>query len=175
MPPTSAVPNPTTASAEGTARARQGLPCELAVWTDLKLASREPTLKAARDRLIRSDGEAALEVARAAGVDIESATRSATLCENRNEGTRSRSIVFAGDYELAPLHQFRAEGGQVEPGQLLAAYPPFVFKESADGVHLRAIPSLERRRFLAELAQQIRDVPEGGTVKFPTKFSEPTE
>ena len=57
---------------------------------------------------------------------------------------------------LQPLLRHQQNGGSLEPGQLLSAYPPFIFKESADGVHLAAIPTLERRRFLADLASQIR-------------------
>jgi len=68
--------------------------------------------------------------------------------------------------QLGPLHQFRSEGGHLEPGQLLAAYPPFVFKESAGGVRLSAIPAHELRRYLSHLARSIRDVPAGGRVRF---------
>jgi hypothetical protein len=67
---------------------------------------------------------------------------------------------------LYPLLQFQREGGRLEPGQLLAAFPPFCTKESADGVSLRAIVADERRRFLAELAMQLRDVPDGGKIEF---------
>jgi hypothetical protein len=66
--------------------------------------------------------------------------------------------------QLGPLQQFRAEGGKLEAGQLLSAYPPFVFKESADGVSLRAVPALDRRRFLSRLAREIRDLPNGASV-----------
>ncbi|HJT77983.1 MAG TPA: hypothetical protein VJ739_12340, partial [Gemmataceae bacterium] len=62
---------------------------------------------------------------------------------------------------LHPLLRFRLDGGRLEPGQLLAAFPPFCIKESADGVRLAAISAGERRRFLADLAAQLRDVPEG--------------
>jgi len=68
--------------------------------------------------------------------------------------------------QLGPLHQFRSEGGQLEPGQLLSVYPPFVFKESADGVSLRAISGLQRRRYLADLARQLRGAPDGTTVRY---------
>ena len=67
---------------------------------------------------------------------------------------------------LHPLLQFQREGGRLEPGQLLAAFPPFCIKESADGVSLRAIAAGERRRFLADLAAQLRDVPDGGQIDF---------
>jgi hypothetical protein len=67
---------------------------------------------------------------------------------------------------LHPLLQFQQEGGRLEPGQLLAAFPPFCTKESADGVSLAAISADEQRRFLADLAAQLRDVPEGGRIDY---------
>ena len=66
---------------------------------------------------------------------------------------------------LQPLLQFESEGGRLEPGCLLSAYPPFIAKESARGVSLRAVPMLERIGFLADLARQLRDVPDGGQVE----------
>ncbi len=68
--------------------------------------------------------------------------------------------------QLGPLNQFQAEGGRLEPGQLLSVYPPFVFEESAKGVSLKAVPTLERRRYLSDLARQLRDVPDGASVRF---------
>jgi hypothetical protein len=52
----------------------------------------------------------------------------------------------------------------MQPGQLLLAYPPFVFKESGAGASLRPVRADEVILFHANLARQIRDVPEGGTV-----------
>jgi hypothetical protein len=66
---------------------------------------------------------------------------------------------------LHPLLQLQHEGGRLEPGQLISVYPPFCMKESADGVSLRPVPALERHAFLRSLAAQLRDVPEGGTVR----------
>jgi hypothetical protein len=68
---------------------------------------------------------------------------------------------------LQPLEQFRAEGGILEPGQLLSVYPPYVFQESAGGVALRAIPASDRIAFLAHLAASIRDLPDGASVSMP--------
>jgi hypothetical protein len=56
---------------------------------------------------------------------------------------------------LQPLFQFQNEGGSLQPGQLLSVYPPFCTKESANGVSLKAIPTLERITFLADFAGQI--------------------
>lgn len=67
---------------------------------------------------------------------------------------------------LQPLLQHQQDGGQLEPGQLLAAFPPFCIGESADGVSLTAISTGERRSFLADLATQLRDVPDGGEIVF---------
>jgi hypothetical protein len=67
---------------------------------------------------------------------------------------------------LHPLLQHQEDGGRLEPGQLLAAFPPFCTKESADGVSLAAISTDERRRFLADMAAQLRDVPEGDAIEF---------
>lgn len=67
---------------------------------------------------------------------------------------------------LHPLLQFQRDGGSCGLGQLLAAFPPFCTKESAAGVSLAAISAGERRRFLADLAAQLRDVPEGGKIDF---------
>ncbi|MGG6238945.1 hypothetical protein ACQ4N7_09915 [Nodosilinea sp. AN01ver1] len=56
---------------------------------------------------------------------------------------------------LQPLLQFMREGGKLIPGQLLSVYPPFVAKESANGVSLRAISMFDRIGFLADFARQI--------------------
>ena len=59
---------------------------------------------------------------------------------------------------LQPLLQFMSEGGRLEPGQLLSVYPPFIAKESADGVSLRAISMFDRIGFLADFARQIANI-----------------
>lgn len=66
---------------------------------------------------------------------------------------------------LHPLMKFMNDGSVLEPGQLLSVYPPFCTEEAAGGVTLSAVPTLERRQFLAELAQQM---PESG--KFRIKL-----
>jgi hypothetical protein len=67
--------------------------------------------------------------------------------------------------QLAPLQRFWAEGGRLEPGQLLNVYPPFCTTESRAGVSLRAVPAAERIGWLAEFAAQIQDLPEGTSVQ----------
>ncbi len=66
---------------------------------------------------------------------------------------------------LQPLLRFQHEGGALRPGELLSVYPPFCTAESASGVSLRAVPAMERIAFLAELAEQLRGVPEQGKVR----------
>lgn len=65
---------------------------------------------------------------------------------------------------LHPLLQFQRDGGHLEPGQLLSAYPPFCTEEAEDGVTVSAVSTDERRRFLAEFAAKFRDLPDGGQV-----------
>lgn len=67
---------------------------------------------------------------------------------------------------LYPLLQHQQDGGRLEPGQLLSAYPPFCTSESAQAVSLAAVASVGRRRFLADMAAKIRDVPDGHTIEF---------
>jgi hypothetical protein len=55
---------------------------------------------------------------------------------------------------------------RMQPGQLLQAYPPFCFQESGAGASLRPIAASELILFHADLARQIRDVPDGGQVEF---------
>ena len=54
----------------------------------------------------------------------------------------------------------------MEPGQLLLAYPPFVCKESGPNTSLKPVSANEVVRFHADLARQIRDVPNGGKIEF---------
>jgi hypothetical protein len=54
----------------------------------------------------------------------------------------------------------------MEPGQLLLAYPPFIFEDSGEGTAMRAVPAEEVIGFHAELARQMRDVPDGERVTF---------
>jgi hypothetical protein len=54
----------------------------------------------------------------------------------------------------------------MQPGQLLLAYPPFVCKESGSSASLKPVSADEVIRFHADLARQIRDVPDGGQIEF---------
>ncbi|MBA3316052.1 MAG: SMI1/KNR4 family protein [Planctomycetota bacterium] len=67
---------------------------------------------------------------------------------------------------LQPLIRFQNEVGQLAPGMLLSAFPPYCIKTTGKAVDLRAIASLERRKFLADFAAQIADLPDGASVRF---------
>jgi hypothetical protein len=67
---------------------------------------------------------------------------------------------------LEPLVQFIHEGGALEPGYLLNAYPPFCTKESGAGVTLRAVPADEQLDYLAELSTQLAALEPGATFEF---------
>jgi hypothetical protein len=67
------------------------------------------------------------------------------------------------DYQ--PLLNFRQAGGELQPGQLLAAFPPFVLQADASTRELRAVDALEQRRSLARLARRLHGLPDGAEVK----------
>lgn len=56
-------------------------------------------------------------------------------------------------------------GHKMQPGQLLHAYPPFCFQGS-ENASLEPIRASEVIGLHADLARQIRDVPDGGEVEF---------
>jgi hypothetical protein len=66
---------------------------------------------------------------------------------------------------LQPLQQFKSEGGELKPGQLLSVYPPFIAKESANGVSLRAISMFDRIGSMADFARQVAGLVEGTKVR----------
>jgi hypothetical protein len=65
---------------------------------------------------------------------------------------------------LAPLRRFQIDGGTLEPGELLSAYPPFCFKFEGDRSY-RAIAHADRMAFLADLARQLSTLPDGSDVR----------
>lgn len=70
------------------------------------------------------------------------------------EQVATDAVEFLGFH---PLLEYQKDGGQLSPGKLLAAYPPFCTEEAEDGVTLSAVPTDERRRFLAEFAAKLND------------------
>jgi hypothetical protein len=67
------------------------------------------------------------------------------------------------DYQ--PLLRFRKAGGELRPGQLLAAYPPFVLAGEGSTRDVRPMDAIERRHFLGELARQLHGLPDGAEVR----------
>lgn len=66
--------------------------------------------------------------------------------------------------QLHPLLQFQNEGGTLQPGELLSAYPPFCTVNAQNGVSLRANSAQERIAFLASFAAQISSLPDGTAI-----------
>jgi len=64
------------------------------------------------------------------------------------------------------LRKFQSEDGPLEAGKLLSVYPPLCMREAAAGVSLKAIPTIERIRFLADFARQVSALPDGTRVRF---------
>jgi hypothetical protein len=54
---------------------------------------------------------------------------------------------------------------RLRPGELVLAYPPFVTIESSRGVSLKAITALDVIAFHADLARQLRGVPDGAKIR----------
>lgn len=71
-----------------------------------------------------------------------------------------------GVLNLEPLEEFWGHGGLLEPGQLLSVMPPFVLAQADTKYSYRAISALDRLRFLADFAKQIRDLPDGAAISF---------
>lgn len=65
---------------------------------------------------------------------------------------------------LEPLLQFQSEGGKLEPGQLLNILPPFIMKESEDGVSMQAISLFDQIKFLSDFSSQIAGARDGTEV-----------
>jgi hypothetical protein len=71
-----------------------------------------------------------------------------------------------GALSVEPLEDFWGHGGELEPGQLLSVMPPFVLAQSDTKHSFRGISTLDRQRFLADFAEQIRDLPDGANISF---------
>jgi hypothetical protein len=67
---------------------------------------------------------------------------------------------------LIPLQNFWESEGKLQPGQLLSVMPPFVVAQDDTEYSYRAIDALDRLGFLADLARQIRDLPDGASITF---------
>ncbi|HEX6912498.1 MAG TPA: hypothetical protein VF142_18980 [Longimicrobium sp.] len=65
----------------------------------------------------------------------------------------------------APLLLHLNEGGELPPGMLLHAHPPFATQQAAGGVSLRPVPADELLRDHAILARQIGTLPPGAAFR----------
>jgi hypothetical protein len=72
---------------------------------------------------------------------------------------------------LQPLIRFYRDGGNLQPGRLLNAAPPYCVCGDGD-VSLKAIPADDRLRFLADFSRQITDVPDGTKIEIVIKARE---
>jgi hypothetical protein len=63
-----------------------------------------------------------------------------------------------------PLIAFREDGMELHPGQLLHVYPPYVMSTDSDR-SVRAIPAEEVILVHARLAAEIRDLPDGTSIR----------
>ncbi len=65
--------------------------------------------------------------------------------------------------QLAPLTQLRNNGGELLPGQLVNVAPPYCVKH--EGTYsFRAIPASDQLAYLADLAAEIRRLPDGANI-----------
>ncbi|MCA8916928.1 MAG: SMI1/KNR4 family protein [Planctomycetes bacterium] len=69
-----------------------------------------------------------------------------------------------GFLSVEPLRQLQAQGGEIEPGELVSVFPPYVLKHDAE-YSFRAVSVADRLSFLADLARQIRELPDGQEVR----------
>lgn len=72
---------------------------------------------------------------------------------------------------LQLLRQFLAEGGTLQPGELLHVYPPLCTVEAKSGVSVTAVPAGERLKFLGQFAARVRGVSEGGQIEMRVEES----
>ena len=71
---------------------------------------------------------------------------------------------------MEPLRNFQQAGGVLRPGELLSVYPPFcVATDSSPDPSLKAINVAERLTWLADFYRQIKDLPDGQTIRFTTE------
>jgi hypothetical protein len=74
---------------------------------------------------------------------------------------------------LDPLSEFQNEGGKLTPGQLLNVLPPFIMKESENGVSMRAVPVSDQIKFLADFSKQIAGAGDGAEVTMKVVIKPP--
>jgi hypothetical protein len=77
-----------------------------------------------------------------------------------------------GFLQLQPLILFHNEGGILKPGQSLMVYPPYCFRESASGVSISAIDTLQLLLAHARLARVISGLMPGQKIDILDVFRE---
>src|SRR5687768_17780187 len=80
------------------------------------------------------------------------------MAEDLDEFLAALNVDLEGYLNVQP--------GQLEPGQLLLAYPPFCFEEAGTNIEFTPLPASEVIKFHAQLAAQLKDVPEGAKIEF---------
>lgn len=65
---------------------------------------------------------------------------------------------------LQPLMQLQKKGLDLEPGQVISAYPPFCTEEAKRGVSLKPVAVREALLFLSEFSKQVGSVKNGEKV-----------
>ena len=66
--------------------------------------------------------------------------------------------------QLVPFLSFYRDGGRLQPGELLMAYPPYCTSESEAGVSFKAVPAAQRLGFLADFSAKVSKLPEGARI-----------
>ncbi len=66
---------------------------------------------------------------------------------------------------MHPLLRFQQEGGSLQPGQVLHAYPPFCTAQAEAGVSLKAVPLAEALAFLSDFSSQVSGLSDGAQFK----------
>lgn len=71
---------------------------------------------------------------------------------------------------MEPLRAFQQAGGVLRPGQLLSVFPPFcVAPDDKSTPSFAAMSALERLAWLADFHRQIKDLPDGQSIRFATE------
>lgn len=84
------------------------------------------------------------------------------LLENSIEEFFSNYIENPVEYlSLEPLIQFQSEGKNLNPGEVLCAYPPFCTEQAKAGVYLGAVPISEALNYLPEIANAMSNLADG--------------
>lgn len=109
------------------------------------------------DQFLLRDGEVIRLVAEAGEIERTGRSLAAFLADVEADPVEVLS--------MGPLLALREAGGLLEPGQLVHAYPPYLFDAEGPRSH-RAIPAASVIAGAAGIARQLRGVPDGTRVVF---------